>query len=719
MSGLKSSVFVMACAFACACALAPAGPARAQAAHWKQIERPALSEFTIQQPRRIQLANGMVIFLQEDHELPLIRGTVVIRGGSREEPADKVGLAGIYSQAWRTGGTRSRTGDQLDDLLEMRAAKAETSADVDSAGISFDALKGDFDEVFAVVVDLLRQPEFRDDKIVLAKTQLNTGIARRNDDPGQIAGRESTRLGYGAASPYGRVAEYYTVNAVTRQDLIAWHQRFTHPNNMILGVIGDFDSAAMEAKLRRAFEGLPKGPELARFKTTITDPKPGVYFVGKDDINQSTIQMVHLGTTRDNPDYYALEVMNEILGGGFSGRLLSNIRSKKGLAYSVGGGVGSSWDHPGLFRLSMGTKSGSTAAAIDALYEELDTLKKSAATPLELERAKDSILNSFVFRFDSKQKILAERMNLEFYGYPSDFTARYRTGIEKVTATDVERVARKYVDRDKLAVLVVGKAADFDRPLASYGTVTPVDIAIPTNAPGAVVAVKAVPAASNADGKALLGKVITALGGAARIRAIQAVRQTGSAALTTPQGAMTLSSESLVVFPDRVRQTVVTPMGQMTMVATASGGFMAMPQGARDLPPSQRDALLQSARQSPIYIAQHADDPAWRFTAGGTEKVGAVDARVLDIAGEGVQVRWYVDPASGRVLRSLSRETGPQGPVEQVSDFSDFRATDGITAPFKIAQTQGGQPYATITITEVDYSPAVDASLFQKPPGAK
>lgn len=717
MSGLKSYAIVMACAFASA--LVAAGPARAQAAHWKQIKRPALSEFTIQQPRRIQLANGMVIFLQEDHELPLIRGTVVIRGGSRDEPADKAGLAAIYGEAWRTGGTSARTGDALDDLLEMRAAKVETSADIDSAAISFDALKGDFDEVFAVVVDLLRQPEFREDKIVLAKTQLNTGIARRNDDPGQIAGRESTRLGYGATSPYGRVAEYYTVNAVTRQDLVAWHRRFTHPNNMILGVIGDFDSAAMEARLRRAFEGLPKGPELARFKTTITDPKPGVYFVGKDDINQSSIQMVHLGTTRDNPDYYALEVMNEILGGGFSGRLLSNIRSKKGLAYSVGGGVGSSWDHPGLFRLSMGTKSGSTAAAIDALYEELDTLKNSSATPLELERAKDSILNSFVFRFDSRQKILAERMNLEFYGYPADFTARYRTGIEKVTAADVERVARKYVDRDKLAVLVVGKAADFDRPLASYGTVTPVDITIPTVAPGTVVAVKAAPAASNADGKALLGKVITALGGAAKIRAIQAVRQTGTAALTTPQGAMTLSSESLVVFPDRVRQVLVTPMGQMTMVATASGGFMAMPQGVRDLPPSQRDALLQAVRQSPIYIAQHADDPAWRFTAGGTEKVGAVDARVLDIAGEGVQMRWYVDPASGRVLRSLSSETGPQGPVEQVSDFSDFRATDGIAAPFKIVQTQGGQPYATISITQVDYSPTVDASLFEKPPAAK
>jgi zinc protease len=174
--------------------------------------------------------------------------------------------------------------------------------------------------------------------------------------------------------------------------------------------------------------------------------------------------------------------MNEVFGGGLSARLFSNIRTKKGLAYGVGGGVGMNYDYPGLFQLSMGTKSETTAAAIAALYEEIDNLHKTPATPEELQRAKDSILNSFIFRFDSKEKVLSEKMLYEFYGYPPDFLEGYRAGIEKVTADDVARVARRYVHRDKIALLVVGKAADFDKPLASLGPVTTLDISIPTPA---------------------------------------------------------------------------------------------------------------------------------------------------------------------------------------------------------------------------------------------
>jgi zinc protease len=171
--------------------------------------------------------------------------------------------------------------------------------------------------------------------------------------------------------------------------------------------------------------------------------------------------------------------MNEVFGGGFAARLFSNVRSKKGLAYAVGGGVGSTYDHPGLFSVFTSTKSGTTAAAIDALYEEIEGIKTRPATAEELQRAKDALLNSFVFRVDSRAKVLFEKMGYDFYGYPLDFLERYPAGIAKVTADDVARVARKFIDKDKLAVLVVGKAADFDRPLASYGSVTTIDVAIP------------------------------------------------------------------------------------------------------------------------------------------------------------------------------------------------------------------------------------------------
>ncbi len=193
-------------------------PAVAQVTDWKQIERKPLPAFQPQKPVRIQLKNGMVIFLQEDHEIPTIDGFVMIRGGARDVPANRTGMMGVYGQAWRTGGTRTKTGDELDEFLEACAAKVEAGGGMDSTSVSWSSLKQDFDDVFAVFLDVLQNPEFREDKIELAKQQLYTDISRRNDQIGSIAGREAAKLGYGPANPYARTAEYATVAAVTRQE---------------------------------------------------------------------------------------------------------------------------------------------------------------------------------------------------------------------------------------------------------------------------------------------------------------------------------------------------------------------------------------------------------------------------------------------------------------------------------------------------------------------
>jgi len=450
---------------------------------WRQIPIPPLHSFQPKQPKRIQLPNGMVIFLQEDRELPLIDGTARVRGGSREEPASKVGLINIYGEVWRTGGTKTQTGDQLDDFLEIRAAKVETSGGVDSTTIGWSCLKADFDDVFKIIADLLHQPEFHEDKIEIAKQGEYDNISRRNDDIGGIAARESVKLAYGPQNPYARVPEYATVAAVTRQDLIDWHHTHVHPNNIILGITGDFDSAAMETKLRQAFTGWPKGPAVKKPEIQFQRAKPGYYVVPKEDVNQSAIRMVDLGTTRDNPDYYAIEVFNEAFGGGFSSRLFRDLRTGKGLAYSVGGGIGTAFDHPGIARLSMGTKSQTTVEAIQGLYEEIDNLNKQPISDDEIKRAKDSILNSFVFNFDSPEKVLRERMAYEFYGYPADFLEKYRAGIEKVQTPDVTLAGAKYLHKEKLRVLVVGNTSEFDKPLSSLGPVSTVDITIPPPPP--------------------------------------------------------------------------------------------------------------------------------------------------------------------------------------------------------------------------------------------
>ncbi len=453
--------------------------AAAQVKEWNQIQAPPLPAFKPQEPIRVQLPNGMIIFLQEDHELPLITAIAEIRGGSIDAPASKAGLVSVYGDVWRTGGTKSKTGDQMDDFLEARAAKIETSGGSDSTSIGLDCLKGDFDSVFALYLELLHDPEFRADKLELTKQQMYAAISRRNDSVDSIVSRESAILGYGKDNPYARVAEYATVASITRDDLLNWHKQYVQPNNIIFGISGDFDPKAMEAKLRQAFESWPQGPAATTPEIKFGDPRPGYYLVKKSDVNQSSINLISRGIQRDNPDYFAVSVMNEIFGGGFSSRLFNNVRAAQGLAYNVGGGVGSSFGHPGLTDVEMETKSATTVEGIDALYKEIDDMRTNASTPVELKRAKDQILNSFIFRFDTPEKVLREKMLYEFYHYPLNFLEQYRSQVEQVTAADVSRVAKKYLHKENMAVLVVGNAEEFGKPLSTLGPVKDVDITIP------------------------------------------------------------------------------------------------------------------------------------------------------------------------------------------------------------------------------------------------
>ncbi|HEX7832986.1 MAG TPA: pitrilysin family protein, partial [Thermoanaerobaculia bacterium] len=568
-----------------------AGNAFAQANSVDEIKTPSLRKFSMPQPKRIVLSNGMVIFLQEDHELPLISGSATIRGGARDVAAAKTGLLGIYTGSWRTGGTTTKTGDDLDQLLESKAARVETGGDIDSTAVSMNVLKGDFDSVFPIWVDVLRNPAFREDKITLAKTQANTGISRRNDEPGGILGRELGKLGYGADSPYARQPEYATIASITRDDLVAFHKQTVHPNNIILAFIGDFDSAKVEKKLRDTFGSWAKGPQVSKPALAMTPAKPGLYLVAKDDVTQANIGMIHPGIERNNPDYPALQVMNEVFSGGFSGRLMQTLRSQRGLTYGVGGGVGAAWDYPGMFRVQMATKSSTALESVEALKGEVARLTTAPVTADEISLAKESILNAFVFTMDTREKALDQQVLLEFYGFPSNYFTQYPAQVEKVTAEDVQRVAKKYVHPDQLAILVVGKEADFEKPLSSLGSVTKVDIAIPELAPAGGANKPAAATSSNPAGTALLNKVRDFMGGAA-VDAVQAVRITGSRKMNTPQGEMEAESVALIQYPNSLRMELTLPMGQITQVISPGASFMVTPMGTQDMPGSQRDSAL-------------------------------------------------------------------------------------------------------------------------------
>ena len=455
-------------------------PAAAQVKSYTDIKKTPLPDFKVPQPETFTLKNGLRVFLMEDHELPLVSVRALVRTGSFWEPQGKVGLARLTGVVQRTGGTASMTGDQIDDYLEARAAFVETFIGGDVGSASMNCLKPDFDDVFKVFLDVLRKPAFAQDKLDLAKVQSNASIARRNDNVGGITGREIGRLVYGPDSPLVSLEEYASIAAVTRDDLVAWHKAYYVPNNIMLGVSGDFDPKAMRKTIEQAFASWPKGPDVTVGKIPYrTTPNPGVFFIEKPDVTQANIAMAELGIEQKNPDYFAVQIMNEVLGGGFSGRLVNSIRTKKGLAYSVSGGLGAAFDRPGLLRLGMQTKSASLFDAVAALKEEVGGIVTNPPTDDELSLAKESILNSFIFNYDSRSGILAQQMNYAYHGLPSNYLETYRGNIEKVTKDDVVRVAKKYVHVDDLSLLVVGRAADFPKPLDTLGKVTNVDITIP------------------------------------------------------------------------------------------------------------------------------------------------------------------------------------------------------------------------------------------------
>ncbi|MBI3891109.1 MAG: insulinase family protein [Candidatus Wallbacteria bacterium] len=418
---------------------------------------------------RVVLDSGMIVYLLEDHELPIVNVHATVKTGGWLDPDDKLGLADITGAVMRTGGTRKMTGDEMNETLEFIAAGVETSIGTRSGGASLDVMSKDLDKGLEIFSEVLMFPVFAQDKVDLRKKQVMEGIRRRNDEPGPICSREFGKLLY-AGHPFGRVNSLDTIDRITRDDLVAFHKKYFFPNNIIMGVAGDFQKDKMLAKLKSLFSDWKKGEPPADPPEVPFDPKAGVFFVEKD-VPQANIRMGHLGIKKKDPDFFALEVMNFILGGsGFTSRLMREIRSNQGLAYSVGSYF-SAGQELGSFGMASQTKSKTTAKCIAEMQKIAAKMTQEPVTAEELKTARESILNSFVFEFQSSGQIVGQAVSLEYTKLPPDFLEIYKDKISKVTADDVLRVSKKHLFPDKLTLVVVGKSSDFDKPLSGFGAV--------------------------------------------------------------------------------------------------------------------------------------------------------------------------------------------------------------------------------------------------------
>jgi zinc protease len=460
------------------------------AKHYTELQFPKLPDVKLPKYERYVLNNGMVVYLMENRELPLISGSALIRTGDRLEPGEKVGLAQLTGTVMRSGGTLKHSPDELNQLLEQRAASVETGVGESFGTAGFEALTEDVDTVFGLFAEVLREPAFAQDKLELAKTQVRGSISRRNDDPDDIANREFQKLIYGKESPYARTVEYATVNNISREDLVKFYQQYFYPNNTILGIVGDFDSKKMRSLIQAKLGDWKDNPKMAKpqIPQVSQAKKGGVFFVNQSQLTQSNILIGHLGGFLNSPDYPALDVLNGVLTG-FGGRLFNEVRSRQGLAYSVYGSWSPRYDYPGMFIAGGQTRSDATVQFVKAVQAEIQRLQAEPVTPQELAFAKESTLNSFVFNFEDPAQTLSRLMRYEYYGYPSDFLFRYQKAVAATTTADVQRVAKQYLKPENFVTLVVGNQTAIKPPLTQLSAeVTPIDVTIPGSArPQAVV----------------------------------------------------------------------------------------------------------------------------------------------------------------------------------------------------------------------------------------
>ncbi len=447
-------------------ALLPTAPAAAQAIPDnpdKLTFEPIAFQPPVAKDHRVVLKNGMVVYIAEDRALPLVNISITLRAGSWLDPVGKEGLAAFTGSQIRRGGTKTLTAEQLDERLDFLAAQASTGIGSTAGSASLNCLTDNLDDALAVFVEMLREPRFQEDRLALAKEQSLQEMKKRNDDSADIEAREWNVLLYGEGHFTNRFTTEASVAGITREDLVAFHRRYFHPAHMIAAVSGSFSRPEMIRRLERAFSGWPwpKAP-VPPMPTSFGPTAPGVYRVEKD-VNQGRVSIGLPTVWRDSPDVYALEVMNEILGGaGFNSRITRTVRSNEGLAYSAGSGLSFGVFYPGRFRAAFQSKSRSVPYAMSLVMEEIRKIREEPVTAEELDTIKSSIVQTFPSGFASKAQSMGIFAADEYTKRDPSYWATYRDRIRAVTAADVQRVARAHLVPGKMMLLVVGKQSEID-----------------------------------------------------------------------------------------------------------------------------------------------------------------------------------------------------------------------------------------------------------------
>ena len=437
------------------------------------------------------LSNGVVGFFVENHDLPLVNVSLVIRAGSYLDSDDKVGLTEAVLSLLRSGGTRRWTAEEFDEEADFLAASISASAGLNSCDADLNVLTKDLDKGLDLFFEMLKNPAFQQDRLDLHKSRVLQSLERRNDSTSSIEKREWARLMRGSNHPSSAHRTTASIESISVADLRSFHEKYFHPANFILAVSGDFDTTEMKARLGSRMEGWQVGERAPRIEPPDHTPVSGVYLVNKADVNQGRVSIGHLGIKLGNPDEFAIDLMNDILGGsGFTSRILGRVRSDEGLAYNAGSSFSAGAYYPGTFRAGFESKSRTCAQAAQIILDEIQKIRTEKVSQEELKTIKNQAVEVFPRFFSSAAAVAGTFLTDELVGRAPDYWTHYRDRLKAVTVEDILRVAGEYLHPDGMVILAVGQVEDMlkgnpDRPeysfqkLAADGKITMVPLPDP------------------------------------------------------------------------------------------------------------------------------------------------------------------------------------------------------------------------------------------------
>jgi zinc protease len=736
-----------------------AAAASAQVKNWpmETPPRPLAAHDIKFPPYELQtLPNGLQVVAVLQHEQPVVSMRLLVRAGSAADPKDKLGTAKLVASLLDQGiaaadGSPARSAEELADAIDFIGAVTGAGAATDLTHVNMVVMKDSFEFGMRTLSDMARHPAFDKGEIERQRQQMLSGLQVSAQDPEYIANAVFDRLVYGF-HPYGMPDSGTpdTLPALTRDDLVAFHSKYFHPNNAILAVVGDVTADEAFTMAKKVFGDWQKRDLATDTYIEPPDPTRRLIVVNKPDAVQTEVRVGHIGIPRSHPDYMAVNLAIRILGGEGSNRLHQVLRTERGLTYGAQANM-DALKVSGDFEAQTNTRSEATGEVLRLIVDEFWRLQRERVGERELADAKAYMTGSFPLTIETPDAIALQVVNVIFYGLPLDQLQNFRDRVNAVTVDDIQRVAKAYLRPDRLSVVLVGNAAAFASQLRGVGFTTyetvelsdldlmaanlkrsgtrtgvgPVggspfafrasapSMAAPAYSPSAA-AIRQTDELEKA--RTLVGRAIDAKGGLDNLRAVKSIVVTQTLTNPSAPNDKGFQTTTYIEYPDRFRTETMSPQGG-TNVQVFDGAqlWTKDAQGVRDLPAMVVREARNTLRRDPIALLLAATDG--RVTPRVLPDVKDADGRAehaLELSAPDFNpVVLFLDSGSSQLKRMTFTADTPGRPAVE-DEYSDYRAVSGVQIAFKASRRSGQQAIAR-TITDIRINGPIDPALFKRP----